>query len=161
MPVVIDGYNLLWSLQKVGQEEVEVLDEVGLCRILGQYFKLRGDTGQIVFDGTGPADKSGFNNITNLEIFFSGSACDADDVIENKIKADTAPKRLMIVSSDNRLIKSARTRKAQAVKSPEFWKMVQKQLAKKRSEVEPEGKRRGLSPGETKQWMKFFDLDDQ
>jgi predicted RNA-binding protein with PIN domain len=160
MPVIIDGYNLLWSLQKTGQEEAEAVDEVGLCRILGRYFKLRSETGQIIFDGNGPADKSGFNNVTNLEIFFSGFAGDADDVIENKIKADTAPKRLMIVSSDRRLIKAAHARKAEAVKSEEFWKMVQKQLAKKKHEAEPEGKRRGLSPGETKQWLKFFDLDE-
>jgi len=159
MPVVIDGYNLLWSLQKTGHDD-DVIDDVELCLILGRYFKSIGETGQIVFDGNGPADKSGFNKVTNLEIFYSGPAGDADGVIENKIKADTAPKRLIIVSSDRRLVKAARARKATAVKSEHFWKTVQKQLSRKKPPREPEGKRKGLNQAETDQWLKFFNLDE-
>ena len=84
MPIVIDGYNLLWSLQKAGREG-DVVDDVELCMVLGRYFKSIGQTGEIIFDGTGPADKSGFNVVTNLEIFYSGLGADADGVIEDKI----------------------------------------------------------------------------
>jgi predicted RNA-binding protein with PIN domain len=158
MPVIIDGHNLLHSIQK-RSGDFEPISDIQLCRIVGRYLKRIGEKGEIIFDGSGPQDKSLFDNISNLEVFFAGRGCDADTVIEDKIKASTAPKKLTIVSSDRRLRDAARTRKAAAVKSPVFWDNVQKQLSRKRTIKEPEAKRRGLSQGETEQWLRFFDLE--
>jgi predicted RNA-binding protein with PIN domain len=155
---IIDGHNLLHTICKTG-EEPESISDVGLCRIVGEYFKLTGRKGEIIFDGTGPPDKSGFDIISNLEIFFAGVGTDTDTVIEDKIKASTAPKRLMIVSSDRRLRKAARARKATSVKSEDFWNNVQKQLSRKKTAKEPAAKRRGLSESETKKWLEFFGLE--
>ncbi len=157
--IIIDGHNLLHSIQKE-HEEFNSITDVQLCRIVGRYLNLVGDKGEIVFDGTGPRDKSGFDNISKLEVFFAGLRRDADTVIEEKIKASTAPKRLTIVSSDRRLRDAARKRKATAVKSQVFWDNLRKQLARKKKTItEPIGKRRGLSDGETEQWLKFFGLE--
>ena len=82
-----------------------------------------------------------------------------DTVIENKIRANTAPKRLSIVSSDRRLRDAARTRKATALKSDVFWDNLQKQLRRKKPVKEPEAKRMGLSESETKQWLEFFGIE--
>jgi len=160
MPVIIDGYNLLHSIQKTS-EDSESITDVQLCWIVGRYLGLTNEKGEIVFDGTGPPDKSRFDNISNLEVFFAGLATDADTVIEDKIKANTAPKRLTVVSSDRRLRDAARARRATAVKSQVFWDNVQKQLRRKRTIKEPPAKRRGLTESETRQWLKFFDLDEQ
>jgi predicted RNA-binding protein with PIN domain len=115
--------------------------------------------GEIIFDGTGPRDKSHFDNIANLEVCFAGLGKDADTVIENKIKANTAPKRLSIVSSDRRLRDAARARRATAVKSEVFWDNLHKQLKRKKPVKEPEAKRVGLSESETKQWLEFFGIE--
>ena len=155
--IIIDGYNLLWSVQETG-EGPEPISDVQLCRITGRFLKLTGENGEIVFDGIGPPDKSGFDNISNLEVFFSGLATDADTVIENKIKANTEPKRLKVVSSDRRLRDAARARKAISIKSQDFWNNVQKQLSRKRASKEPAAKQLGLSKSETEQWLKFFGL---
>jgi len=160
MPIIIDGYNLLWAITKPG-EESEPITDVGLCRILGAYLKAVKEKGQIIFDGVGPPDKSGFDNIRNLEVVFTGRATDADTVIEGKIRASTAPKRLMIVSSDQRLRKAGRTRKAVLIKSEMFWAEVLKQLRQKSKTEEPVEKRMGLTEGETKQWLDYFGLDGQ
>jgi hypothetical protein len=152
---IIDGHNLLHTIYK-SEGDSGATSDVGLCRILGRYFKLTGEKGEMVFDGTGPPDKSGFDNISNLEVFFAGLRTDADTVIEDKISANTAPKRLTIVSSDRRLRKAARTRKATSMKSDVFWNDVQKQLSRKRPEKEPTEKRQGLNEGETEQWLEFF-----
>jgi hypothetical protein len=136
-----------------------MLSDVDLCRILSTYFKLTGEKAEIIFDGTGPPDKSGFNGVSNPEIFFSGRGTDTDTVIEDKIKTSTAPKGLTIVSSDRRLRQAASARKATPVKSDVFWADLRKQLSRKRPVKEPAGKRRGLSEGETKQWLAFFGLD--
>ena len=158
MPFLIDGYNLLWSVHKTG-EDLEPVSDIQLCYIVGRYLKLVGESGQIVFDGTGPPDKTGFDNIGSLEVFFSGRSTEADEVIENKIKSNTAPVRLTVVSSDRRLRKAARAKKATAVKSETFWHNILRQLNKKKTDTEPMEKRSGITTGETKQWLKFFGIE--
>ena len=157
MPVIIDGHNLLRTIQKTS-EYFESIGRVQLCRIVSRYLCLTGEKGEIVFDGTGPPDKSGFDDISNLEVFFAGRSTDADSVIEDKVKASTAPKRLTVVSSDRRLRNAARARKATLVKSLDFWADVQKELSRKRKASEPAEKRRGLTESETEQWLEFFGL---
>jgi hypothetical protein len=114
MPYIIDGYNLLHFIQKAS-EDFGAITDVRLCRVISGYLKLIDEKGEVIFDGTGPRDKGGFDNISNLEVFFAGLRSDADTVIEDKIKASTAPKRLTIVSSDRRLRDAARKRKATVV----------------------------------------------
>ena len=155
---IIDGHNLLHTIFKL-EGDSGATSDVGLCRILGRYFKLTGEKGEMIFDGTGPPDKGGFDNISNLEVFFAGVRSDADTVIEDKISANTAPKRLIIVSSDRRLRKAARIRKATSMKSDVFWNDVQKQLSRKRPAKEPTEKRQGLNEGETEQWLEFFGFE--
>ncbi|KPL24238.1 MAG: hypothetical protein AMJ75_04230 [Phycisphaerae bacterium SM1_79] len=156
--IIIDGHNLLHSMVKLHEGSGPTSD-VQLCWIISRYLKAVGETGEIVFDGTGPRDKSQFDNIVNLEVFFAGLGKDADSVIENKIRANTAPKRLSVVSSDRRLRDAARTRKATSVKSEAFWDDLQKQLKHKKPIKEPEAKRSGLSESETKQWLEFFGIE--
>jgi predicted RNA-binding protein with PIN domain len=155
---IIDGNNLLHAIIKLEQDS-KALSDIGLCRILSRYFKLTTEKGEIIFDGTGPPDKSRFDNISNLEVSFAGLGTDTDTVIEDKIAASTAPKGLTIVSSDRRLRSAARTRRATSVKSDVFWNDVQKQLSRKRPIKEPTEKRQGLNEGETEQWLEIFGLE--
>jgi predicted RNA-binding protein with PIN domain len=157
MPVVIDGHNLLRSIQKVC-EGLESISDVQLCHIISRYLKLTGQKGEIVFDGTGPPDKGRFDNITNLEVFFAGPGTDADRVIEDKIKVNTAPRRLTIVSSDRRLRNAARARKAAVVKSEAFWDNLRRRMDRRTTAKEPAAKRLGITDGETEQWLRFFGI---
>jgi len=141
-------------------EGPEEISDVRLCWVVGRYLKRIGETGEIVFDGTGPRDKSDFDNIDGVEVLFAGLGADADTVIEDKIKANTAPRRLTVVSSDRRLRRAARARRANAVKSEVFWSELQRVLrSKRRGANEPAGKEYGLSEGETEQWLEFFGLE--
>ena len=158
MPIIIDGHNLLHSIRKLN-EDLESISDVQLCQAINRYLKLIGQKGEIIFDGTGPPDKSGFDNISNLEVLFAGRDTDADTVIEHKIRLNTAPKRLTIVSSDRRLRKAAQARKATVLKSEAFWAVLEKQLSRKRLAKEPEEKQQGLNEGETRLWMRFFGLE--
>jgi predicted RNA-binding protein with PIN domain len=158
MPFIIDGYNLLHSIQK-HTESAEAINEVQLCHMIGRYLRIIGDKAEIVFDGVGPPEKMPLENVYNTEAIFVGTGTDADTIIENKIYANSAPKRLIIVSSDRRIRRAAKTRKAASVKSEKFWTDLQKKLDRKRTVKEPAQKRNGLSESETKQWLKFFDLE--
>ena len=156
--IIIDGHNLLHSIVKLS-EEAESINDVQLCWIISKYLKAIREKGEIIFDGTGPRDKTPFDNIANLEVLFAGLGSDADTVIENKIIANSAPRRLTVVSSDRRLRDAARARRATSVKSKVFWDNLLKQLRRKRPVKEPEGKRMGLSESETRQWLDFFGIE--
>ncbi len=158
MPVIIDGHNLLRAIQKT-REEYSSISDVQMCRLVGRYLKFVGEKGQIVFDGIGPSDKTCFDNISNLEVFFSGLNSDADTVIEEKIRANTAPKRLMVISNDRRLRAASRVRRAISVKSEVFWDELCRQLSRKKAIREPAAKREGLSESETKLWLKIFGIE--
>jgi predicted RNA-binding protein with PIN domain len=157
MPVIIDGHNLLHAIQK-SHEEFESITAVGLCQIINKYLKSNNECGEIVFDGTGPRDKTGFDNRSNLEVVFAGLSSDADTVIENKIKVNTAPKRLTVVSSDRRVRSAAKARMATSFKSLFFWEKIQKWSMRKRAFKEPQAKKNGLTESETKKWLEFFGL---
>jgi predicted RNA-binding protein with PIN domain len=155
---IIDGHNLLHTIIKL-DELFKPVTDIQMCRIINGFLKLTGQTGELIFDGSGPKEKNAYENLSHLEVFFAGGGMDADTIIENKIKADSAPKRLIIVSSDRRLRKAALVRKAASIKSDEFWTALNKQLDKKRPEREPDAKRQGLSESETKHWLKIFGIE--
>lgn len=156
--VVIDGHNLLWAVQEM-PDSPAVRDEVGLCRIISRYLVAAGEKGEIVFDGTGPSDKSVFDNIRAIDVFFAGLASDADTVIEDKIRASSAAREMTVISSDRRLRRAAQSQRAKAVKADEFWRTVQRELSRKRVDQEPPAKQSGLSEGETDRWLEMFGFD--
>lgn len=158
MPFIIDGYNLLWAIKETSGDS-EPITDVQLCRFVSRYLTLIGGKGQMIFDGTGPRDKTPFDNINNLEVFFVGIATDADTVIEDKIRANTAPTRLAVVSSDRRVRSAARARKANSIKSDVFWANLHKRLSRKAPVKEPTEKKLGLTESETQEWLKFFDIE--
>jgi predicted RNA-binding protein with PIN domain len=158
MPVIIDGYNLLRAIQKT-DEEFKTLTEAGLCRILSEYLKRIRSHGHIVFDGLGPPDKSDLGGFGDLEVYFSGPDTDADTIIEQKILDNSAPKSLLVVSTDRRLQAAAGKRKVACIRSEPFFQGVVRQLDRKKPIPEPQQKRRGLTDSETEKWMDLFGLD--
>jgi predicted RNA-binding protein with PIN domain len=154
--LIIDGYNLLHTAQNLLEESTEITD-VQLCKIIGEFLYRTKGKGSIIFDGTGPRDKSGFNNLFNLEVAFSGSNREADDVIEQLILKNTAPRNLSVISSDRRIKDAANKRKANAVDCVDFWMDMLKQLEKKQKQTpEPKEKFIGLTDAETEFWLKEF-----
>ena len=159
MPYLIDGYNLLRAVQKT--EEFSELTDVQMCRAVSDYLNSVRDHGHVVFDGVGPPDKAAFGGIPSLEVYFSGPSFEADDIIEDKITDNTAPKSLVVVSSDRRIRKAAAKRKAIDVPADLFWQTLLARLEKQanRPAPEPTEKRHGLTEREADLWVDIFDLD--
>ena len=157
MPLVIDGYNLLRSVQK--NQEYAGFDEVMLCRVISEYLKSVRSYGQIIFDGIGSSDKSELADIERLEVYFSGQDLEADDIIEEKILSSTAPKNLIIISSDRRIRTAAGQRKATSVSSDIFWLSLVEQLDRKKPASEPKAKRQGITDAEADAWLDEFGID--
>ncbi len=159
MPIIIDGYNLLRWVQSIDPAYAD-LDEAPLCRIISQYLIRTRSRAQIIFDGLGPPDKRELANIANMEVYFSGPDREADDIIEDKIEESSAPKGLVVVSSDRRIRAAAQRRKATSLKVDFFWLSLIDQLDKKPPTPEPKEKRNGISEYEANQWLDEFGLDD-
>jgi predicted RNA-binding protein with PIN domain len=107
---LIDGYNLLRSVQKY--ELYADLTDVQLCRYLAEFLRKVHERGTIVFDGMRSADKRELLGVSgDWKFVFSGDRSDADSCIERIIEENTAPKRLVVVSSDRRLRTAAVRRK--------------------------------------------------
>ena len=157
MPILVDGYNLLRSVEKL--TETDTVTDISLCRLISNYLRCIGELGEIIFDGTGPRDKAGFSNMPNLAVAFSGARHDADTIIEFCIAENSAPKRLLVVSTDRRLRNAAHKRKAMAVDSEFFWAEMTRCLArisKRKKTAEPLEKLQGISIAETEFWLKVF-----
>ena len=157
MPFLIDGYNLLRSVQK--HDQYADLTDVQLCRYLADFLRAVRDRGTIVFDGVGPPDKRELMGIRGLDIRFSGDRSDADTVIEWIIEENTAPKRLVVVSSDRQLRTAATRRRAKSVPVDIFWPALCKTLENRPGTApEPREKQKGVTELEADVWMDYFDL---
>jgi len=156
--LIIDGYNLLRTVQNLTEHSSEITD-VQICQIINDYLYRTKKKGSLVFDGIGPRDKSPFNNLFCLEIIFSGTSREADDIIETMIVESSAPKSLIVVSSDRRIKRAAEKKKATAVDCVDFWTEILKQLEKKRKrKMEPQAKFTGITEAETEYWLREFGL---
>jgi uncharacterized protein len=124
MPLLIDGYNLLHATGIVGRGIgpgsfersrlamlnflAESLDPAELPRTT------------IVFDAH---EASGLPQVVEhrgIRVRFAAKYESADDLIEELIRADSAPRRLVVVSSDHRIQRAARRRRAKTLDS-DVW----------------------------------------
>jgi len=156
MPLLIDGYNLLHTAQETSDSPA--LSDVSLCLMLCEFLRRCRQHGTIVFDGVGPRDKGPLEALDRLRVVFSGPDCQADDVIERHISQNTAPRSLIVVSTDRRIVDAAKRRKAKSTRSDDFWFQLCAVLEKKPSISEPREKRIGITDGQAEKWLKEFGL---
>ena len=163
MQYIFDGHNLLFAVRGSGEQFASLSVEAAthfLCHILEEYLQLKKSRGVLFYDGIGPSDKRFFQNFARLEVEFSGDYYEADDYIEAEIEASSAPKRLVVVSSDRKIRDKARRRRATSIPSIDFWFDVIKEIDKPKPKIkEPAAKRRGITTSEVSYWMKYFKLE--
>jgi predicted RNA-binding protein with PIN domain len=125
MAFIIDGYNVLNASRVFGpagsahvlQRSREALLEF-LARHLGPDQSAKT---VVVFDAKGaPPGLPRTIEHRGIEVRYAASYAEADDLIEELIRRDSAPRQLTVVSSDHRLQRAARRRRATAVDS-EIW----------------------------------------
>lgn len=159
MPVLIDGNNLLFAGRDDNPERP--IGRSRLCELLGEWAERFGQSVSVVFDGPAPSGgllrQIGDPRIT---VRFSGAAS-ADEVIEMLVNADSAARRVVVVSSDREVARAARRRRATPMRSDEFWRMLLDDLARPVTRsAEPDEKRAGLGGDDaTDAWVRELRLD--
>lgn len=162
MPFLIDGYNLYHALRKYSEEWADTIPQA-MCQWIEKDMNRIGDWAIVVFDGTRPRGSfSQEDGEKHVSVLFSGGGKDADSILVSLIQKNTAPRRLIVVSSDNRLRTAARRRKATSLSANEYLLALTKRQEKKpvRSR-EPREKHQGLVPGQTSQWMELFGFEPE
>jgi predicted RNA-binding protein with PIN domain len=121
MALLIDGYNLLHVTAIVGHGGLRGSRE-GLLRFLASAIEPRErPQTTIVFDAAeAPPNLPRTIVVEEMTIHFSSEYDNADELIEELIEAHSVPKSLLVVSSDHRIQRAARRRKAPFVDS-DVW----------------------------------------
>jgi hypothetical protein len=110
MPLIVDANNLLHTTMP---QPLAGLDESRLCALLARG-PWAGDRVTVVCDGVGGPLDMRASPSDRVELRFAGPNRTADDVIIAMIDADTAPRRLVVVSNDREIRRAARRRRARA-----------------------------------------------
>jgi len=160
MPVLIDGNNLLFAVRNATPQRPA--SRPTLCLHLGQWARRTRQKVTVVFDGPKPSRQRAQQiGAPGIAVSFSGSGVSADDIIIALINSDSAPRRLVVVSSDRQVMRAARRRRAQAIGAAEFWSRLERDLARPRPRrLEPPEKRRGLRADEADRWMRELGMDE-
>jgi predicted RNA-binding protein with PIN domain len=94
-----------------------------------------------------------------LTVHFAVDRESADELIEELIRADSAPRKLTVVSSDHRVQRAARRRRATAVDSDQWHAALVRGRMARETPGEPSAKPSGaLAPHEVAFWLKVFGI---
>ncbi|HTM55877.1 MAG TPA: NYN domain-containing protein [Pirellulales bacterium] len=129
MSLLIDGYNLLHASgilgRGVGPGSLERSRRALLNFLAESLVDSELARTTVVFDARDPPPflprSSQFRGMT---VRFADPGTDADQIIEKLIQADSAPRRLTVVSSDHRLHRAARRRRAKPIDSDQWYAEV-------------------------------------
>ncbi len=157
MPILIDGNNLLFAAHDADPDRPVGRGRLG--QILAEWSLRTGEPVQVVFDGPAPprvlAEQIGGQAI---QVRYSGAGVPADDLVIREIDASSAPRRLVVVSSDREVARAARRRRCTAVRSDDFWSQVLAELSRPKRKPLPPEKLHGLSRDQADRWAREFGL---
>lgn len=163
--LIIDGYNVLYAADLApvayGSQGLERARGTLLQMISGKLTPRERGRTTVVFDAPqqilGPSPP---REVHELLVMFAGRDGDADATIEQLIQQNSTPRRLCVVSSDRRLQKAARRRRARFLDSLTFLNQLDRRSRRRqsRADEEPAVKRNGgLPPGEVEAWLGVFE----
>jgi len=164
MAILIDGYNLLYASGILpagrGRATLERSRQALLNFLVESLPADEIPRTTVVFDASeAPYGVARTVQHHGLTVCFAPKDEDADSLIEDLIREDSAPKSLTVVSSDHRLHRAAKRRKATPIDSDQWlWQLRQARAARLAPSptadvVKPEGP---FSPGEVAEWLRRF-----
>jgi len=123
--LIIDGYNMMFAFggppKNYAQGELQKERERFLNLLSMTLSENQKRDTTIVFDAkNSPSGTTGSYTIDGVTVQFARNAGCADQEIEEIISAHSAPKQILLVSSDHRLQRHAGKRKAKFIDSREF-----------------------------------------
>ena len=132
MSLLVDGYNLIYAANIVGPgigpRGLERARQALLNTLAAALPEAERARTVIVFDAAAaPPGLPRQLTHQGMLVRFAAGYESADELLEELIVADSAPKRLTVVSSDHRVQRAARKRRAKAIDSDVWFAEVQRQ----------------------------------
>ena len=165
MALLIDGYNLLHASgilgRGIGPGSLE-RSRNALLNFLAESLPERElARTTVVFDAReAPPGLPRTLTFRGMTVRFAPRGSDADEQIEELVAANSAPRRLTVVSSDHRLHRAARRRRAKAIDSDAWYLEVLRKRIHRASPKHRPAKPAGvLSETEVRFWMRQFGLE--
>jgi uncharacterized protein len=129
MSLIIDGYNLMHAAgivgRGVGPGSLERSRLALLNFVVESVDPTALPTTTVVFDARqAPPGLPRELSHRGIAVRFATGYESADELIEQLIQRDSSPRRLIVVSSDHRLHRAARRRKAQAIDSDRWYEQT-------------------------------------
>lgn len=170
--LIIDVYNVLHVEGVLPPDlagvEVEGLADLLLgsrwrdCQVVLVCDGTRGPTRPAIGDDEGAGTRVfGVRGAGSIRVVYPGPGRDADSHIESLIADHSAPRRLLVVSSDRRIQVAARSRRARVMTSDEFLRALAEDARR------GSGRRPGrpideapLEDREVKSWLEEFGVTD-
>jgi predicted RNA-binding protein with PIN domain len=163
MSLIIDGYNLMHAANIVGRGRGPGYLErsrLALLNLLAESLSSQElSHATVVFDAAGaPPGLPATLNHRGLVVRFAKGYASADELIANLVQADSAPRRLTVVSSDHQVQRAARRRKARAVDSDAWYaELVQRRKERGQpSTPAPSKPAPRLSESDGEYWLRQF-----
>ena len=126
MRLLIDGYNLLYKTNMPGIRSGSGWLSAARQRLIGTLLEQLTKSWQsetiVVFDAKdAPLQAAAIQHYGGLEVRFARDHAEADDLLEELIERELSPEKLLVVSSDHRLHRAARRRKAMICDSDNWY----------------------------------------
>jgi uncharacterized protein len=167
--LVIDGYNLLHAAglarkKYVGAQLHNARRQL-LFYLASHLSASERERTTVVFDaGDAPTDVARQMTVEGMSVEFARPGGDADTLIEEILQSHPAPRSVRVVSSDHRLQKAARRRRATSVDSDMFVTELEHRgpiATEPAADVSPQSARNPKFSGEaneneTELWMRVF-----
>jgi predicted RNA-binding protein with PIN domain len=167
MPLLIDGYNLLHASSVFatgrGGPTLERTRNALLVFLSESLPHDERPVTTIVFDAkNAPPGLPRQTAFCGIKVHFAAAHAEADDLIEELIRAETSPRQLTVVSSDHRIQRAARRRKATAVDSEQWYATILRQSHERAQDKESDFAKPTLPLDEkdVESWLrKFGDIE--
>jgi predicted RNA-binding protein with PIN domain len=166
MSYVIDGYNLLHAMGllrgRVGPRGLEKA-RLGLLGLLRSVYGDESSAVTVVFDAAhAPPNMREQAEYQGIHVRFAVQQEQADDLIEELIRRDSAPRQLTIVSDDHRIQRAARRRHCTVSGCAQYLEWLeQRRRERRRESFQADPKPEHLSEEETRHWLhEFASLQD-
>ena len=165
MHIIIDGYNLIFAVsefeQIIDRKNLETA-RAALLMALSPYKEKTRQELTVVFDGR---DKPGDEHLDLSQkqlhegitvVFSKGTTADED--IMDLIGSSQNPKNTCIVTSDKKILRSARSSGCKVAEPREFFERITPRTGKRRTSphAEPALKYQEVSEEQVGYWLKIF-----
>jgi uncharacterized protein len=172
VPLILDTFNVLHTVG-ILPPDLAGLDVPGLAELMLRS-RYRSERVTFVCDGLPPGPPADLpppgplllaERSDQFFVRYAGRSATADDLIRDIVAASTAPRRLVVVSSDHAVQRHARKRRCAVLSSEEFLQQLadDAHLAD-RSPSGPKPHRPSpslMSREQVEKWMEVFDVDER